>query len=662
MKKINLLFLLLPLLISCSPDKHDKNHLITDTQYSISAMDSLIWWYPWNQQAINYAKKNDKLIFLNIGYSTCQSCNKFFDEVLQNQSIVEKLNGDFVSIRVDALDRPEINNFFMQQQSLIMGFGGWPINFILTPDFKPVYVVSSIRSPEFLKILNKVTDSWDNNREKMMSEINQFIQNTTPQQDHLDYFSKDFKLIEDYYAKYTHQFDPLFGGKGQKPNFRNKFLISNDMRLLMRFYQKTKTPQTLKMIEKTMSTVAKSALFDHINGGVFKYSLSRNWNTPHLEKSLSDQASFLHSYIDLYQLKPNDLYRNTIEKTVRYIFNLIKNPLGGFYSSQLYSKESILWKPNEIQSYLSSDELKIFNDTYTVNNIFGPDRNFRILHKKTVFVNDNLKEIEENLSQLKLKQSKILTEKIITTASSSYMYSALARFSKLWPNIEFLDLLTKHFNLFLTQHQSLNQELYHRSINGAVKHEAHLDDYAFTIDALIEMYQSTFNQQYLQKALHLQQQQIQKFYIKTKNQFQYTTSPKPFKNQFILQDIRLPSAQSISYWNLLRLSRYFKDKDMEQMAIKLIDSYPDTLKTNPLPYTQILLAQSFQLSEKPLLVIRGNNKECLNKLNEISQLFFPDLIIACSSNKLPTTKIKPIKQYMYCKDSDCQNLDQLNFN
>lgn len=671
------LIALLCLFAGCTPP-HSVNHLKSERSlYLQNSAKDPIYWYSWGPEALEFAKKNNRMIFLSIGYATCFACKKMQTQTFTDPQVAELLNKSFVAIQVDREERPDLDAYFLNMQNAIMKFGAWPINFILTPDFKPIFATTFLTRPELVRILAQLETHWQNDRPKIMKETDQFLANIKPQDTASPDFEKSHKLIKEFYALYTHQFDPLFGGRKINENFAPKFPINDDLRLLLRYHAQTGEEQALKMVEKTLNSIAQSALFDHIEGGFHRYSISRDWNTPNFEKILTDQANFLNSYIDLYQIKPDPLLQKTIEKTLKYILEQMQSPLKGFYSTQSGSIDDregfyYTWQDHEVRSLLTPQEFTTFSEAYYLNPPLPLLQQRRTLRRNTNFVKPEYDLIEKKLAKSPRKKLKPFTDKNVVTAENGYLLSALARVAKVWPSQDLNTIVKTNLDYITSQHRSLNGELYRRTNGGEARFRGVLDDYAYLIDALIEYYQVGFSENYLHLARELQEKQNALFYNSKDHRFLYSAGDESFLNNlYLLKDLNIPSGQSMSYWNLLRLARYFQDKTYATMAKDVLNSYPDFLKLDPASYAHILLALDFEISQSKNLIIVGTKEQCEATANQFQSNFFPYFIVSCQTNqsKLPihrtqTTNTNPSEPptYYICENQNCTtptpNLEQ----
>lgn len=645
------LFLLILVLFSvgCSRNFRQNNLSDKESPYLKKSSTDPIWWQNWDEETLKFAKKSDKLIFLSVGYASCFACEKMHQENETKPEVADILNESFISIKVDREQRPDLDSYFLNLQGSIMKFAAWPINIVMSPNLEPLFATTFAPTKRFVKFLKDSQKAWTDNRVELIEKSQKFLKMVKPVADAHEPFEKDQLLIKDFYARYTHRFDTIYGGIRTGPNFAPKFPVNDDMRLLLRHYKQTNEKQSIQMVKKTLSTIAKSAMFDQLEGGFHRYSSSRDWNSPNYEKMLMDQASFLNAYVDLQQVDPQDLYERVIEKTVDFLLKNFSKSGSGFYSSQAGSVDGkdgfyYTWQDHEIQAMLTPDEWKKFREFYTFSN---PQRRFmlrRSLRKKTSFTSSEIEDIEKKILESDHKSKKPEKDKKIVTAQNAYMISSLARMGRVFPSEAFNNLLKKKMNRLLGQSRSWGGTLYRTSDQN---HLATLDDYAFLIDALIEFYQLSFDEKYLFLAKQTQEQQDKNLFVKERNLYKFGQDDLAIlQNQFLFRDQGRPSGLATTYWNLVRLARYFNSFEFSNRSKDLLDAYPERLRVDPLSYSSLLLGFDFELSNgKTLIASVNEKKDCSTEFKSFGQQYNPYYLTSCAhpKSKLPLHKGKKSK-------------------
>ncbi len=633
-------------LCACYPSDSGPSLSAVKSPYFAMSENDSISWQSWNSETLKKAESQNRLIYLSIGYATCFACEKMQKENYDDKNLAKLLNQNFVPIKVDREERPDLDSHFLNMQSLMLGFGAWPIILILTPDLKPLFSFSYVKNEKLKAILNEAHKTWEEKPQEVLKKGQEFLDKIKPAPNVSEDFIKTKQLISDFYARYTHRFDTLYGGKATGNNFNTKFPVSDEMRLLLRHHQREEIPQARKMVEKTLSTVAKSALFDHVGGGFHRYSMSRDWNTPNFEKTLIDQAAHIRAFTDLARFNDNDLYRLTLQKIVRFLINDIKDSLGGFYSSiggSLNFKEGLFytWTIEELNEALVKKKLITFHETYQLGPPLRHLEKRRTLKRKSGFDRPKLKKVDKILSEHRKQRGYPTIDKKVVTAYNALLLSALSRVARLW-NSDFLKKeVNEQMDYLLLQHRSIRGDIYRSSFHGSVQGKASLDDYAFLIDALIENYQTNFDEEDLLLALELQKTQDELFFNSRRSLYRFNQESR-IEPLYLFRDDQKPSGQAMSFYNLIRLSYYFNLPNYRNKAKDIMDAYPEILQTDPISYAFLLLSFDFLLSNPKTLIIVGELAVCQSKASEFFNNYDYEFLFACRAkeSRLPLLKGK----------------------
>ncbi len=329
-------------------------------------------WYPWGQEAFEAAKREDKPIFLSIGYSTCHWCHVMEHESFSDKEVAALLNQNFISIKVDREERPDIDHVYMAVTQALTGSGGWPMTIIMTPDKKPFYAgtyfpkTSRLGRPGLMELLPKIADVWRNDREKVLDSADRITQHIARLGDSRPGSNLDRQILDQAQAYFVQAYDPDHGGFGQSPKFPSPHQLS----FLLRRYHQTQDPQTLAMVEKTLTQMRLGGIYDQLGFGFHRYSTDAQWLVPHFEKMLYDQAMLIMVYTEAYQATGKAFYAAVVEEIITYILRDMTSAEGGFLSAEDADSEGIegkfyLWTPVEIEKILGAKEaalfLKIFN-------------------------------------------------------------------------------------------------------------------------------------------------------------------------------------------------------------------------------------------------------------------------------------------------------------
>lgn len=596
------------------------NRLIHEASpYLLQHAHNPVDWYPWGEEALSRAKNEDKPILLSVGYSSCHWCHVMEKECFENEAIARIMNERFINIKVDREERPDLDELYMKALQLMTGSGGWPMTLFLTPDLIPfhggTYFPPEDRMglPGFRRVLMIVSDYYRTRRgevtrmeTQMKSALREAIR-IIPSQKELDpaVFSKAFELMKN-------QFDPTHGGFGKAPKFPNPLILT----FLLRFWKRTGNKEALKMVERTLEKMSEGGIYDHLGGGFHRYSVDEQWLIPHFEKMLYDNALLSQLYFETYQATRKEKYRRIGEEILFYILREMSHAEGGFYSAQDADSEGeegkfYLWTKEEIKNILGEEREKLFSAYYGVT----PRGNFE-RGKNILYITSSIEEIsrEFKLSPSELKRSlkeaqKILfaererrirphrDEKIITSWNglmiSGFVYGFIATEDRVY-----LQAAQKAAR-FILERMLMGTDLMRLFYHGRVQGEGFSEDYAFFIQALLDLYEATLEREYLIKAYELNEVMINRFWDNETGGFFFTDREVlPMvgrsKNPY---DQVIPSPNSVAVMNLLRLGSLKKDDSMKKKSEKILRLFYDFLLESPLGFSHLLSSFLFFLQE-----------------------------------------------------------------
>ena len=568
------------------------NRLIHETSpYLLLHAHNPVDWYPWGDEAIELAKRENKLIFLSVGYSTCYWCHVMERKVFSNPEIAEMMNENFVNIKIDREERPDLDEIYMTATQLLIQRGGWPNSVFLTPDLKPFYAGTYFpptdmpNRPGFPTILDAVHEAWVTRAAEVIESSNQ-ISKTIEMAISRGFTALNARALDrslttaalDYLRNaYSH----AYGGFGAAPKFPSpaniEFLISE--------YERTSDEALLKMVTRTLDMMAYGGMYDQIGGGFHRYSVDAKWLIPHFEKMLYDNAQLAKIYLRAYQLTQAPRYRRIAEEIFNFVFREMTAPEGGFYSAldaETDAEEGkyYVWTEDEIRKVLGEKAAESFNDIYGVNK--GP--NFE--GKSVLYVPEG-SEVETSVRDLATAREKLLTARTereyplldtkIIVNWNGLMIDALAYGYHVLGEEHYLSAASKATEFILETMRKPDGELWHTYTAGVVKQDAYLDDYAFFVRALLTLYQATREEQWLDLAKTLTDRMIQLFWDDKNGGFFYTKADtkhlivrtkKPY-------DSAIPSGNAVAVENLLALGadyRHYAEKTLRIFAESMAQS------------------------------------------------------------------------------------------
>lgn len=610
-------------------------------------------WYPWTEEAFEKARKEDKPIFLSIGYSTCHWCHVMERESFEDEEVAAILNEKFVCIKVDREERPDIDNIYMNVCVIFTGSGGWPLTIIIDSDKRPFFAGTYFpREGKYGKIglidlLANITELWEKNRRKL-TETGKKITEYLTSYHGLGRSNKGVITEEVFDAAFVQlydRFDKVNGGFGTFP----KFPMSHNLLFLLRYWKRKKRRKALEMVEKTLQKMRLGGIYDQVGFGFHRYSTDSAWLVPHFEKMLYDQAMMSIAFTEAYQATKKEMYRKTAEEIFNYVLRELTHPKGGFYSSEDADSEGeegkfYLWTEKEIKDIL--DELselgvKIFNISKRGNLQNEDYKGKNILHLKKS-INEFSKEwnlshaeLAEKLEQAKQKlfdkrEKRVHPQKDdkILTDWNGLMIAALAKGSTVFNEKKYAEAAKKAAEFLITNLQSDEGRLLHRYREGEAAFTGNLDDYAFFIWGLIELYEATFETKYLYETLRFQDDMIRNFGDKKEGGFYFTSddSEKLLVRSKSIHDGAIPSGTSIAFLNLVKLAHITGKTKYEGKATELSKTLSSDLEKNFSLNTMFLSALDFQMSPSYEIVITGNlnSREAKDILRVIRFKFIPN--------------------------------------
>jgi len=664
------------------------NRLINEkSPYLLQHAYNPVNWYPWCEEAFEKAKKEDKPIFLSIGYSTCHWCHVMEKESFEDEEIAKILNENFVSIKVDREERPDIDQFYMNICIMVRGHGGWPLTIVMTPDKKPFFIGTYFpKESTYYKIglkdlLIKLSDLWKNERNKVISRADQILKNyklLSKQSDDVELLNEED--ITNCYLHFKDSFDRIYSGFGKAP----KFPSPQNFLFLLRYWYFYNDKDALDMVVKTLKQMAKGGIFDHVGFGFHRYSTDQAWLLPHFEKMLYDQATLLMAYTEAYQVTKDPELKEIGEKIIEYLLRDMENPKGAFYSAEDADSEGeegkfYTWTSKELQEILGED-FEIFKhisnireegnyrdeatNRYTGRNIIHISRDWKELALQLGISEEELKNVYKRsikkLFEARKTRVRPLKDTKILTDWNGLIIKALSKAYRVFGNPIYLEKAKKTAD-FIISNLYKNGVLYHRYKDGDVKVEGNLDDYAFFIYGLLELYQSTFEDKYLKTAIELMDKAINLFWDFEKGGFFF--SAKNNKDVLIRQkelyDGAYPSGNSIMYNNLVDLFNMLGDLKYKDLANQMEIVYSAPLKK--VPFGSPMFFVGFLNRLNPLEIVAvGKKGDVLTTLLELEEKYLPNKTQIYKSNF--TSKLSEFiknipesekKKFYVCKEFTC---------
>ncbi|MBS4173148.1 thioredoxin domain-containing protein [Bacillus sp. FJAT-49736] len=633
------------------------NRLINEkSPYLLQHAYNPVDWYPWGEEAFEKAKKENKAVFVSIGYSTCHWCHVMERESFEDQEVADLLNNNFISIKVDREERPDIDSIYMTVCQMLTGQGGWPLNVFLTPEQKPFYAgtyfpkTSYYGRPGMLDVLPQIHEKYLQERENI-ENIAEKITASLKERSTIEAGSEiSDQAIHKAYQEIVQSFDSQYGGFGEAP----KFPMPHELMFLLRYYYWSGTEQALTMVEKTLEGMTKGGIYDHIGGGFARYSTDNIWLVPHFEKMLYDNALLLYVLTEYYQITKDERWKRISYEVVNFLKREMTNAEGAFYSAIDADSEGMegkyyIWSRTEILNILDFDLGELFCDAYDITE----EGNFEGLNIPNL-IHTDIDEISKSkgmtvdqvLSKLDKAKELLLSEREkrvyphlddkILTSWNALMAAALAKAGGAFHEPIFLEYARKSLD-FIETNLWKNDQLYARYRDGEVKFTAYLDDYSFLLWAYLEMYEAEHNVKDLQQALKMKDHMTKDFWDTQNGGFFFTTSNAESlihreKQSF---DGALPSGNSVAALQLWKLAKYLSDFELAEIVDKLLAGFQKDVNVYPTGMLYMLQAVIAKYVGGQEVVVSGSdNDQAEEFLNRYHTRFHPFNIIIIARKNL----------------------------
>ncbi len=647
---------------------HEKSPYLL--QHAFNPVD----WYPWGEEAFARARELKLPIFLSIGYSTCHWCHVMAHESFDDPEIGALLNANFICIKVDREERPDIDQIYMAAAQALTGSGGWPLSVFLTPELQPFYAgtyfppEARYGQPAFRTVLTSLHELWTNQRDKVLHSAGQLtahLQASVATASATTAAKLDEALLTKTVSQFAASFDQQYGGFGQAPKFPRPASYT----FLLRQYHRTGEQRALDMVTTTLDHMAAGGLYDHLGGGFHRYSTDREWLVPHFEKMLYDQAQLATSYLEGFQLTGNLHYAEVARQTLDYVLRDLTSPQGGFFSAEDADSPRpddptkhaegafYLWTKKEIDALLGPKVAPIFDFHYTIQaagNIthasaeeFGIGNILHTPHSLEETAKHGKLSVPETeklldsgrqiLFQARTKRPRSHLDDKVVTAWNGLMISSLAKGAMVLDEPRYLAAAQKAAGFILaTLRDEKTNTLMRRYRDGTAGLEAQLDDYAFLCQGVLDLYEASFDPGWLQAAEALTRKQLELFWDENNNGFFDTTANSSnrilrMKSQYEGAE---PGGNAVAAMNLMRLAEMTGNSDWAEKARSTITSAGAIDHTQPLAMPRMLAVLAFQLSPTQQIVIAGNPADAATQAlrREVYSHFLPNATLLLADN------------------------------
>lgn len=621
------------------------NNLSKETSpYLLQHKDNPVEWYSWNDESLKKAKDENKPIFLSVGYSSCHWCHVMAHESFENDDVAKIMNENFVNIKVDREERPDLDDIYQKICQMSTGQGGWPLSVFLTPEQKPFYVgtyfpvLDSYGRPGFGSLCRQLAQAWKEKPKDVGTSAEQFMSNLTKLERVSDGGEIEKAILDEAAVNLLQVADTNYGGFGQAPKFPNAANLS----FMFRYSKLSGITKFQEFALMTLKKMAKGGIFDQIGGGFHRYSTDGRWLVPHFEKMLYDNALLPPVYAEAYQITKDPFYLGVVTKTLDYVMREMTSTSGLFYSAQDADTngeegQTFVWKKREIENILGDDS-EIFciyydvtdggnfeGNTILANNINISSLSFKF-NKTEDEITELLKRSSKKLLDIRSKRDQPGTDDKIITSWNSMMISAFAKGYRISGNETYLNAATNAAKYFSEQFSKYG--FIHRTFkNDIPKLNGYLDDYAYLVNSLIDVFEITSDAYFLDMAQNIANYMIKHFWNENEKSFYFTADTheslivRP-KNYY---DLSVPSGNSVAANVLLKLHHLVNDKKFLKISKQILELNGTSAAENPFAFGYLLNVMNLYLKHPTeITIINSENSEIVNSLYK---KFIPEGII-----------------------------------
>ena len=653
-----LIFLLGLTFISCngqnpkSMEHQFTNELINETSpYLLQHAHNPVNWKAWNSKALGEAKDSHKLMIISIGYAACHWCHVMEHESFEDTLVGKVMNDNFINIKVDREERPDVDQVYMSAVQLITGRGGWPLNVVALPDGRPIWGGTYFKKDDWISALNQISNLYKESPEK----FNEFA-------DRLEHGIKSMNLVnlnseepsfenavvDVSLGNWSKNFDHQYGGLKRAP----KFMMPNNYHFLLRYAYQNQDSILMDFVNLTLTKMAYGGVYDQIGGGFSRYSVDSLWHIPHFEKMLYDNAQLVCLYSDAYLVSKNPLYKDIVTETLDFVEREMTNEIGAFYSSydadsknengELEEGAYYVWNEEVLKSALK-DDFELFSHYYNINSYGLWENNNYVLIRKdsddTVLKKYNLtsKELTDKkhhwkqiLLNLRDQRAKPRLDDKSLTSWNALMLKGYVDAYRVFQDKHYLDIAIKNAEFIMTHQHREDGGLFHNFKEGKSTLNGYLEDYATTIEAFLALYEQTLNDKWLYTSRDLANYVFDHFQDDTSKMFYFTSDEDPglVSRSVEYSDNVIPASNSIMAKNLFKLSHYFDNEHFSKTAMTMLNNVKPELSEYGSGYSNwldLMLNYTFPFYEVAIV-----GEDTFQKLSELNSSYLPNKIIAGS--------------------------------
>ncbi len=655
------------------------NELRSETSpYLLQHAENPVHWRAWNDKSLQEAKQKKRLIILSSGYSACHWCHVMEHECFEDEEVAEIMNDHYVSIKVDREERPDVDAVYMKAVQLMTQHGGWPMNVICLPDGRPVWGGTYFPKEQWISSLSQLAAIYKSDPGKMVEYADKLQEGMNAisiiESEKADTQLKQEKL-ETLISKLKRSFDKEYGGFARAP----KFMLPNNFRFLLRYGSQQNDVEVLDHVFLSLEKMAFGGLFDTIGGGFSRYSVDMRWHVPHFEKMLYDNGQMISLYSEAYKLTKNPLYAEVIDKTLEFISRELTDADGGFFCAldadslnpegKLEEGAFYVWTKADLQNILGND-FDLFSQTFNINE-FGhwEHGNYVLIQNlplENIAANNNIsandlsakkKSWERLLLNERDKRSRPRLDDKKLTSWNSLMLTGFIDAYKATGNENYRETAVRNAE-FLLNNLWIDGKLFRNHKNGKATIDGYLDDHAFLIEALINLYTAEMNEKWLNVAKQLTDHCLDHFYEDDSGFFTFAANDSAplVAKHYEIEDNVISASNSVMAWNLVRLSIFFSNTHYEKIAKRMI-AHVVEIADYPSAFSNWLnVLMDFSDQNRELAIVGTNANEYLPEFN--SQ-YIPNVIVAAAAqpSSLPFLENRFAENqtlFYVCRNKSCE--------
>ncbi|MEX0315267.1 MAG: thioredoxin domain-containing protein [Allomuricauda sp.] len=641
-KRITILWVLLVLSQGCTQKTKSVNHKYTNalvhetSPYLLQHAHNPVNWEAWKPEVLERAKKEDKPLLISIGYAACHWCHVMEEECFEDEEVAQMMNENFINIKIDREERPDVDQIYMDAIQMMSGNGGWPLNIVALPDGRPFWGATYVPKDNWIKSLNRLIELYKEDKSRIVqvaTDLSNGINAINLVENKADADTYSLDQLDNAVSNWSKHFDNYLGGYKRAP----KFMMPNNWDFLLHYATALNKPELLEQVNITLTRMAYGGIYDHVGGGFSRYAVDTKWHVPHFEKMLYDNGQLTSLYAKAYAVTGDELYKNVVEETIDFVKEELLDENSGFYSSldadsldehgELEEGAYYVWTKEELEQLLGSD-YTIFKDYFNINSyglwendnyVLIRDKNDNeIAEKHNVSVPDLRQKMKDALNILKQERSKRskprLDDKILTSWNG-LMLKGLVDAYRYLGNKEYLELALKNAAFIEKEMIKDDSSLFRNHKEGTSSINAFLDDYATVIEAYLALYEVTFDEKWLMQGKKLLDYTKLHFLDKDSGMFFYTSDEDEslIRRTVETSDNVISASNSIMAKNLLKYHKLFSKEGYGAMASQMVKNVQIDFDESAQGFTNWLHMVLYQNQNFHEIAVVGENYKMLGK-------------------------------------------------